>query len=939
MAWSSFWRVTTLTLSGLLIVRMVLLTAMATAQFDAIYNLPGDTLPAIVGSNSQVNVGEGSGTGVIQFGETNSTSTNIELNVQGGTVTSVSNSYGGVTVNLYGSNNGNLRAYEGVVANYLTGVNELVIISYEGSEVNVLGGQNERVSLVGGTVKISGGTTGYMNLGNAATLGELYVTGGYLNDLYADEPSLVHQTGGAINRLVSTDDNQSTIFGGRIGSIWNTTYGGDVTIIGSQFELDGVPIAGLETVGNEISFVQPTIGGVLSAVLEDGSTIAIGVSNYDGEVAHDPLVLRRSTSPAASPSPINLPADPTPAGLRAGQVLTVGAGATLPPIFAAHRGSVVNLQAGGEIGHGFRATAATVNVSGGTLGPQSQVQPGTVVYQSGGRIGSEFTVLPGGTFAMSGGTIADGLQSFTTYGAVRGQGNVELYGGDFEINGVPVAGLDQPGASVELRLTINEWLTGVLADGTPIALSDMDSSGFGVSSHGIVTLVSQQPAAPVASNTILNHYAPELVGIRGDQTIQVLSGGSLGEDFNAGVGSMIRVDAGGSVGNNLEVTGGYVHLNGGSIGHEADLLNGSHLQLDSGSIEYNLHAYSGSSIEIQDGSTQSIQLGNETTASVYGGSVAVLSATAGSLATIKAGAFGSVSADSDNMTEDVPAEVNLVGATSGRLTSSDGSIVRMMGGLVDGHVGGSKSEISLSGGVWIDDTFDIRDTEIRVSGGIILGRLYLRDFISAPIPKLLLFGTEFYIDGQPVNLAEGESQSITERGIELSGVLSDGSTFEFDLSSQLFVDDYLSQTGELTITRVSRRQGDFSDDAAVDGEDFLSWQKAMSTGSLDADADHDGLVTEHDGTIWGVRYGTDYSRPGDQNHDGTVDGGDFLSWQADSQAIAKYDRTFLWHENFGGTYVAESAAHSVPEPSAMVAALLGGMTLGTTRRMRRGVSR
>jgi hypothetical protein len=225
------------------------------------------------------------------------------------------------------------------------------------------------------------------------------------------------------------------------------------------------------------------------------------------------------------------------------------------------------------------------------------------------------------------------------------------------------------------------------------------------------------------------------------------------------------------------------------------------------------------------------------------------------------------------------------------------------------------SELSIAGGV-IGDELDLYDTDVKISGGKVLGRLYLRDFGFDPLPRLSLFGSELSIDGMPIVLAEGESLTIADRDVILSGVLSDGSHFEFSLTPSQFSSDYLSNSGVLTFTRVTQMQGDFNDDGVVDGADRAIWEAAITTGDLRADADYDGEVTEFDLAIWQRLVGVDYSRIGDFNGDGVVDAADYVVWRKGDDPIRDLDRYYLWRDYYGATYPTSSAV--VPEPSAVM---------------------
>jgi hypothetical protein len=63
--------------------------------------------------------------------------------------------------------------------------------------------------------------------------------------------------------------------------------------------------------------------------------------------------------------------------------------------------------------------------------------------------------------------------------------------------------------------------------------------------------------------------------------------------------------------------------------------------------------------------------------------------------------------------------------------------------------------------------------------------------------------------------------------------------------------------GELTITNVGE-DADFDNNNAVDGQDFLTLQRNLGTGTLHAqgDANGDGTVDADDLGIWETQYGT-----------------------------------------------------------------------------------
>ena len=119
-----------------------------------------------------------------------------------------------------------------------------------------------------------------------------------------------------------------------------------------------------------------------------------------------------------------------------------------------------------------------------------------------------------------------------------------------------------------------------------------------------------------------------------------------------------------------------------------------------------------------------------------------------------------------------------------------------------------------------------------------------------------LRGSEFSIDGMPVsNLQSGQTVTITERDMTLSGVLSDGEPFSVDLrtdSDGFFIglfDDFFSPYATLTVTlEVPFLLGDVNQDGVVDFFDIAPLIDVLSSVSFQAEADIDqnGVVNFFD---------------------------------------------------------------------------------------------
>ena len=135
---------------------------------------------------------------------------------------------------------------------------------------------------------------------------------------------------------------------------------------------------------------------------------------------------------------------------------------------------------------------------------------------------------------------------------------------------------------------------------------------------------------------------------------------------------------------------------------------------------------------------------------------------------------------------------------------------------------------------------DSSDTELNISGGtfgdgfvVLSGQVNLR-------------GSEFSIDGMPVsNLQSGQTVTIAERGLTLSGVLSDGEPFSVDLNSDANdiippSEDFFSRSATLTVTlEVPILLGDVNQDGVVNFSDISPFIGVLSFQAFQAEADID----------------------------------------------------------------------------------------------------
>ena len=133
------------------------------------------------------------------------------------------------------------------------------------------------------------------------------------------------------------------------------------------------------------------------------------------------------------------------------------------------------------------------------------------------------------------------------------------------------------------------------------------------------------------------------------------------------------------------------------------------------------------------------------------------------------------------------------------LTAVSGSHAAIRGGEIDSIVAGALGYIDIHGGE-IGSVATVQGSSLQVRGGT-----FSRDFYVRAGSRIEIYGSEFYLDGNYIDDPFLDSGiTLLERDMTLSGVLSDGSPFIFDLNhTPTPGEDYFDPAAVLTVTKVS----------------------------------------------------------------------------------------------------------------------------------------
>lgn len=313
-----------------------------------------------------------------------------------------------------------------------------------------------------------------------------------------------------------------------------------------------------------------------------------------------------------------------------------------------------------------------------------------------------------------------------------------------------------------------------------------------------------------------------------DSQLNVFDGGMISGFFDFGPidGSGSNIEAnflGGYIDERLRATGSSINVAGGSI--REIFLNTSTLDISSGSILLGFNAQSGSVVNMSGGEVGFFfaRTGAASIVNVSGGSIPV------------------------GFSVDNGSEVNVSGGSIGTSTQTnpvvtvDDATLNITGGSVEGRIRmeglpGARPRLSITGGS-VGAIIYVGTGTLTITGGDITN--YIDAGSSAEIH---LTGTKFALDGMPIpGLATGSTVTINQRDVTLTGILTDGSAFDYELNSVRTTppSDYLDMNSILTVTLVC--PADINGDGTTVVGDILDFLGFWSASDPRGDWNNDGV--------------------------------------------------------------------------------------------------
>lgn len=306
-----------------------------------------------------------------------------------------------------GDSSGVFRVWDNSSLTMTSGNMERITVR-RGSSANISGGfiRDLIIGSVGVTTTTSMSSDAVVNSVGVFASGEFEMTGGLVRDSFEVGQS-----------------SSARISGGAFSSEFQAKAGSDVTLVGTDFKLDG---ASINSIGDGLGE-----GQLFTGTFADGGSFIFwndGSRNRTDIFAAGSTTLENQAVAPADTTPMVVTTGQGPSlGLREGQALTIGGDAMLREHYSVV-GATLNIE-GGTIGYGLETAYSNINISGGQFGANALTTPtvamslydGSVASISGGDI-PDIDAYAGSTISITGGDI-DNVRA--KYGS-----NVEITGGE-----------------------------------------------------------------------------------------------------------------------------------------------------------------------------------------------------------------------------------------------------------------------------------------------------------------------------------------------------------------------------------------------------------------------------------------------------------------------------------------------------------------------------
>ncbi|TWT85668.1 hypothetical protein Pla123a_04750 [Posidoniimonas polymericola] len=207
----------------------------------------------------------------------------------------------------------------------------------------------------------------------------------------------------------------------------------------------------------------------------------------------------------------------------------------------------------------------------------------------------------------------------------------------------------------------------------------------------------------------------------------------------------------------------------------------------------------------------------------------------------------------------VDASLDIDGGTLGKTSEAIGSTINLRSGRIsEVFQAYEDSIINVSGGVVEQFFFAQPGSTVNISGGQISSA-----FFPAARSEINVTGLAFLVNGEPLpGLTPDLPFLLSKRNVNLSGILSDGTHFSFDLNADGQAPFQFSPDAKLTLALVAPLPGDYNADGVVDAADYSVWRdnRDAPAGTLPNDPSGEPIGAAQL-VAWRANYGAGLSTP------------------------------------------------------------------------------